>query len=478
MWELIEQNKKKSIYIFVAMFFILVSVGTSVGYTYATTYTDQTSMGLIWGAIGSILLWAILSAISYYLGDRIILNVSQAVEVTPEFYPRLSNIVDEMKIAANLPYRPEIYIINDESLNAFATGIRPEKSAIVVTAGLVENLTRDELQGVIAHEMSHIINRDVLFMTFAGVLLGSISMLTKLLIHGTVTQGRRASIGSGLKSPVAWPVLIINLILIVFAPMFSRIFFYSLSKKREYLADASAVRLTRYPEGLASALEKISAEAISVFSANKITAPMFISNPFAGNFQPDSNYSTHPPVFKRIQILRSIGNNVGYRQYQAAYSNLMKKDYALIPDNVLKNDKSRNVREASKEKEKPVKKRSRDINDFLRAANGFIFLPCTCGLNIKVPPKFGESDIQCPRCSKVLIVPSLIAQNTYVENAAISKPTDTGQEKEISTPLQYKKMSTGWETFNCKCGHAIHLSPMFKSKFILCKKCKSKVEIL
>ncbi|HQJ59515.1 MAG TPA: M48 family metalloprotease, partial [bacterium] len=173
MWELIEQNRRKSKVVFIAMFFLLEALSISIGG--AIYYPD----GLYWGALAGFALWAIQSAVAYYFGDAIVLSVSKATKVTKESYPQLYNIVEEMKIAGSQTFMPEIYVINDSAMNAFATGIRPEKSAVCVTAGLLETLNRDELQGVIAHEMSHIINRDVLFMTFAGVMLGSINLIAK-----------------------------------------------------------------------------------------------------------------------------------------------------------------------------------------------------------------------------------------------------------------------------------------------------------
>ena len=240
--------------------------------------------GVVIGIFIALCIWVLLSVISYTAGDSIILSASNAKKVTRDVHPRLFNIVEEMKISANLQAMPQIYIIDDPAPNAFATGKNPEKSSIAVTAGLLSALNRDELQGVIAHEMSHIINRDVLYVTFAGIMLGSIVILSEVFLRSLWYSGgssRRYRVSSSSKSggQAQAIIMVIAIVVAILAPIMARLFYFALSRKREYLADASAVRLTRYPEGLASALDKISNTNINFAAANKITAPMYIAMP-------------------------------------------------------------------------------------------------------------------------------------------------------------------------------------------------------
>ncbi len=476
MFELIEKNKRKSIMVMVAMFVLLEALGISIGMTTAHQY------GGVLGGVGAFFLWGILAAVSYFAGDKIIIRVSRATKVEKESYQQLYNVVEEMKIAASLPAMPEIYIVNDDAMNAFATGIKPEKSAIIVTAGLLENLNRDELQGVIAHEISHILNRDVLYMTFAGMMLGTINILSKGFIMSRVgsSMSRRRRMGSSMsKSHPA--VLIFTLILAVIAPLLATAFYYSLSRKREYLADATAARITRYPSGLASALEKISSSSLDLMWANKVTAPMCIVDPMEIAHQSAlSDYrSSHPPVHTRVGILRDLAheNNVSFRNYQASFSK-KTKDYKLLPERALKDKKSVGVREPSSEKADNMKHKKRQIGDIVMAAGGFMFLPCSCGLKMKLPPSLGQSRVQCPRCGKFLRVPSLTKINKdKKEKAALQNDKKNKGKSSGSREMTYTRQSQGWETLNCTCGKPIQLSPKLKTRFVKCRSCGKKINI-
>ena len=227
-------------------------------------------------------IWIVMTLISFSAGDQILLAASNAVSVTHDVHPQLFNVVEEMSIASGLPM-PKVYIINDPAPNAFATGRNPKTASIAVTAGLLGKLNRDELQGVMAHEMSHILHRDILFVTLAGIMLGSVALLSQVFLRGMMYGGgsrRRYSSGGDKGGGAAAILLIIALVVAILAPIVTQLLYFALSRKREYLADAGAVRLTRYPEGLASALEKIANDhAPQLASANKVTAPMFIVNP-------------------------------------------------------------------------------------------------------------------------------------------------------------------------------------------------------
>jgi heat shock protein HtpX len=404
MWELIQANKRKSIMLFMGMGICLALLGYLIGATYFH------KNGGLTGLFIALCIWLLWSLISYFSGNSILLAVSRAKEVSRDVHPRLFNVVEEMKIAANSPYMPKIYIIDEPALNAFATGTKPEKCAIAVTAGLLSRLNRDELQGVVAHEMSHIINRDVLFMTFAGILLGSIVLISEVYFRSlwySSRSSRRYRTGKGA-GQAQLIIFALSIVFAILAPILARLFYFAISRKREYLADASAVRLTRYPEGLASALEKLSSARFDLPRANKITAPMYIVNPLKKKGMRLSNLtSTHPPISERIKILRGMMQGVNYSNYQEAFSRAKGQASAIIPASSLRETEILPIRKASLEKEAKRGKRkdTRALGDLIRAVNKYAFLICACGLKIKVPPDFKRSKISCPRCKREIEVP-------------------------------------------------------------------------
>ena len=461
MWELIRINKRKSLFVLILMFILMVSLSGAIG---AGFYSFDWVKGMLWGALIGIILWAIQAAVAYFAGDDIVLHFNMAVVVTPESYPQLYNIVEEMKIAAGLAVMPEIYIIESTGMNAFATGIRPEKTAVCVTRGLVENLNRDEIQGVIAHEMSHILNRDVLFMTFAGVMLGTITMLSNVMLRGTVfaNSGNRRSRKKGGFSGGHPVMILIILLFAIVAPVLARIFYFTISKKREYLVDASAARLTRYPIGLASALQKI-AKHSSVDFVSKITAPMFIVNPQFAGADEDSVFSgsTHPPVYKRIAILTQLqhGGKVSLENYQKLYEKELSTS-GLFSKTTLESDKSEAVRAESTGK---FTESRTDVADVILANTGFKIVTCECGLKIKLPPSDLRMKVVCPRCRKEV---SVSEQSTAA--------TGNGGDELVFR----RKNKNSWESFPCQCGKfTFQLSPLFRGTYAVCKRCKTKVRI-
>ncbi len=431
-------------------------------------------------------LWFIMSLVSYFSGDRIVLAMSGAKEVTREIHPQLFNIVEEMKIAANLPAMPRVYIIDDSAPNAFATGTKPDKCAIAVTAGLLSRLNRDELQGVVAHEMSHIINRDVLFVTFAGVLLGSIVLISNIFLRSmfySSRSSRRYRSGGKGGGQAQLIILAVTILFAVLAPIFAQLLYFALSRKREYLADASAARLTRYPEGLASALENISTTHLDLSSANKATAPMYIVNPLKklGAVGLSDMTSTHPPTSERIRILRSISHGANYSNYQKAFS-AVKGGASIIPASGIQDSKVIPIRKASVEpkQEHTKKKDAREIGDLIRAVNKFAFLVCACGLKIKIPPDFKKNSIDCPKCGRHIDVP-------FKELAAIAaagvvmspeKKKEEAKKQADSKPITYKRKGTGWESVPCSCGRLIQISPKFSGSRVVCNDCGRKINIV
>jgi heat shock protein HtpX len=407
MWELIRANRRKSLALCVSMGAILIVLGYVIG---ALAFPPN-GAGL--GVVIAFCVWFFMSLTAYFSGDSIMLAVSGAKQVTHDVHPQLFNIVEEMKIAANFPHMPKIYIIPDPAPNAFATGLKPHKCSIAVTAGLLSKLNRDELQGVVAHEMSHIINRDVLFMTFTGILLGSIVLISEVFLRGVFYssmssrryRSQSSSKGGGQAQLV---IMIVALVVAILAPIMAQLLYFSISRKREYLADASAIRLTRYPEGLASALEKISNSNLPLASANKVTAPMYISAPkIKKGMKAKSLTSTHPPIKERVRILRNIAGSADFASYQQAYSKVEGSSAAIIPPSGLKETETLSIRKPNLEKaaRRGKKKDMRDVGDLMRTVNRYAFLACVCGLKMKVPPDFKQPKLACPRCGREHEVP-------------------------------------------------------------------------
>ncbi len=471
MWELIRANKRKSILLFIFMGSILILLGYVIGEAYFP------GKGGYNGIFIALIIWVIWSMIGYFNGSSILLSLSRAKEVTHNIHPQLFNVVSEMKIAANLPAIPKIYIINEEAPNAFATGRKPEKSAIAVTAGLLNRLNRNELQGVIAHEMSHILNRDILYMTFAGVMLGTVVMISQIFLRGLWYSGGSTARYRSKRSNKdgGGAMMIIAIVLAILAPILTRLFYFAISRKREYLADATATRLTRYPEGLASALEKISSSNIKFSTANNITAPMYIVNPLKKTGRSLTGlFSTHPPIKERIKILRNMSHGVNYNNYQSAFRMVTGK--GIIPTSGLKDSKNIPVKEPSKDtsKQLSVKEKKREFGDLIRAVNGFVFLTCVCGLKIKLPPNFKKPEISCPRCKRTIQMP-------LAKIAAVASAVSAGEAiKGTSTlkPQKYIRKGKIWETITCSCGNHIQISPSFMGSKVSCNKCGRIIKIL
>jgi len=452
-----------------------------LGFFIGGAYLGQ--KGWIFGLLIAFSIWLIMSLVSYYQGDNIILAMSGAQKVTREKYPQLYNVVEEMKISAQLPSMPAIYIIPAHAPNAFACGRTPEKCAIAVTAGLLAKLNRDELQGVIAHETSHILNRDILFMTFSGVLLGSIVFLSEFFLRslwfgGGRSRSSRNSKGGG-QLQIAF--MIAAIAMAILSPLLAQLLYFSISRKREYLADATAVRLTRYPEGLASALEKISMSDLHLETATKATAALYIANPMNKDGMQLSNVtSTHPPLDKRISILRSMSKGVNYYSYHSAYSKVSgaAPGNYIFPPTGMRDTNDIPIRKASPDTSSVSsnKQKIREVDDLIKLINDYYFIPCSCGLKIKIPKGFNHKDINCPKCGTNHIVPAAILAATQTGSLQESM-AQTNLEPEAVTevpkpgPLLYEKKGDGWETFCCSCGDVKQISPYFKLDKFLCSNC-------
>jgi len=292
-----EANIRKT-WLYLGGFLLLFA---AVGYAISYVYSEPL---IFWVAlIGS----SIAAFISYWKSDQIVLGINKAKPIIKSDNPELYRLVENLCITAGLPL-PKIYIMEESQPNAFATGRDPQHSVIVVTRGLLEKLERVELEGVISHELAHIGNRDILLATIAIVLAGTIIRITNFFFRFGFRGGRRSNNNEGggqLKAILS----IVAIVLVILAPVFATLMRMAISRKREFLADASGALLTRYPDGLVSALEKISADPNNLRVANTATAHLFIASPFRG----EDNISwwqklflTHPPIGERIKALRGI----------------------------------------------------------------------------------------------------------------------------------------------------------------------------
>lgn len=296
MYDQIASNKLRS----TALILVFVLLVALIGYVFGQA-TD-------WGYLGlaaALVVAFVMSWGSYWFSDRIVLSMSRARPVDRTVEPYLVNVVEGLAIAAGVPV-PRAYVIDDPAPNAFATGRNPENAAIAVTSGLVQMMNRQELEGVIAHELSHIKNYDTLLQTLAAVLAGSVTLISEWMLRSFWWGGgRRRNNEAGQLGAI---MLLVALVLAILSPLAASLIQMAISRKREFLADASAAMLTRYPPGLASALRKIGADQNQLRSANKATESLYIANPLKAQRGGGMNalFNTHPPLEERVARLEAM----------------------------------------------------------------------------------------------------------------------------------------------------------------------------
>ena len=407
MWAQIRSNKIRSVMLVAVLAAVLLVLGYFLGAAFLGS-------GL-YGLLIALVVWVIMNLIAYFQGDSIILAVSGAKKIGPDDHPRLWNVVEEMKIASGLPKMPDVYIIDDPAMNAFATGRDPNHSAVTVTSGLLQKVNRDELQGVVAHEMSHIKNRDVLLMTLCSVLLGTIVILawygSRVLLFSGGGGRRRSSGGNGNGAAI---IMLVALLLAILAPIFAQLIYFAISRKREYLADASGALYTRYPEGLASALEKIADSSVQLHSANQAFAPMYIANPFRKEGRSASDLtSTHPPIRERIKILRSMAGGASFTDYNKSYQQVRNQKQNIIPASALAGAgaglvSTRQPTPAADKASEVQDKldRAREVSSTLDKLHQYTALSCQCGTAFRIPPDYKGKVIRCPRCGRDNQIPN------------------------------------------------------------------------
>ena len=303
MFELIHANKRNSVVLAVGMTLLVLVVGGVFGAVFGSW---QVGLGI------ALVVTVLMLVGSWYGGASAVLAMSGARAIRKADDPRLFNVVEELAIAAGIPM-PKVYLINDPAPNAFATGRDPEHAAVAITTGLRQKLNRDELQGVMAHEMSHVRNYDIRFAMLMAVMVGVIVLLCdffwRAAFYGSLGRSRRSSRSNEGGGGVQAIIIIAAVVLAILAPIFAMIIQLAVSRQREYLADASAAELTRYPDGLARALLKISGDPSELAAASRATQHLYIVSPLKAKASGRSAglFSTHPPIHERVARLRAIG---------------------------------------------------------------------------------------------------------------------------------------------------------------------------
>ena len=301
MFELIRSNKRRSVALVGSFVLVAALIGLAAGYVAGFGW---------WGFAAAVAIAGVMAFVSYWKADSIALAVSRARPADPQQYRRLYNLVEGLCIASGLP-QPRIYVVDDPAPNAFATGRNPQHAAIAVTTGLLEKLNRVELEGVVAHELSHIKNYDILVSTLAVTLVGSVAIVTDMAIRMMWWNGGRSR-RDGDRGDSGNPLAIIGFVLLIIAPIVAKAMQATISRRRETLADISACQLTRYPPGLISALEKLRDDVTVTHSATTATAHLWIEQPMAGVGDRGRLgslhrlFDTHPPLEERIALLKEL----------------------------------------------------------------------------------------------------------------------------------------------------------------------------
>lgn len=428
MFELIRANQRRSALLVVVMAMLLLAIGFGVG--------ELMGQGLgLPGVVIAFGVWIVLSLISYFTGDRIVLALSRAKKISRGEHPVLHNVVEEMCVASGTSRVPDIYIIDDNAPNAFATGRDPEHASVAVTSGLLNLLTRDELQGVIAHEIAHVRNRDILYMMMVAVMMGTIVLLgdgaRRMMFYGPRTRTSSRSRDGGLQIVL----LVAAVALIILAPLVARFIYLAISRRREYLADACGAQYSRYPEGLASALEKIGSSKQKLRTASAATAPMYFVNPLKVTARGLANLTaTHPPLGERIAILRSMGGMAHVAAYDEAFRRVSGRPVGVIPFSLAAAappEESRppivpplipepvspqsaiaagalgsaallaTTAPASAAAAADHINRVRETTDLLWKKQGYAVIDCPCETRLKIPPVHQRKRIECPHCGRI-----------------------------------------------------------------------------
>ncbi len=290
----IDRNRRRSVILILGAMLFLIALGGVLGRASGVTP---------WGGMaGAAIIGILLALVSWFQGSSIVLATAGAQEVSRDEDRELVNVVEEMAIASGLP-KPKVYMIETQAMNAFAAGMNPKESVVAVTRGLREKLTREELQGVVAHEMAHIGNYDTRVMVLMAVIVGSVAILSDWYLRSMRFRRHGSGKGGGKGEGV---VILIAILCAILAPLFAMLIQFAVSRQREYLADATGAAMTRNPGALADALQKLGGSGVKLDTANRGTQHMYIVNPFHLHQNWNTPFASHPPIDERIRRLRAL----------------------------------------------------------------------------------------------------------------------------------------------------------------------------
>ncbi len=428
MWFIIEQNKRKTTFFLIILTLFFLFFGSALGFCVSCEISDKSYFGTYIGLGISFI--CLLGIIIYtkFNASKFFLNQVGAVPIKKEDLPVLHNAVEEMSISASLGFIPKIYIIDSNIPNAFSVGINEKNAAVAVTTGLLSSLNRDELQGVIAHEIAHIKNLDTLYLMYAGVVFGLIVCVSNAIIRGFIGGPRSRRYSSSRRSgDSAGAAILIALILAIISPILVKLLYLTVSRKREYLADACACQYTRYPSGLASALTKISNFSVSSDKNNekyiekneKMHSGEVVSCMYIHNFLQKENagfwdelFSTHPSTKKRISVLKQMGA-CDFEEYNKVYravlsekslvnkNKLLKMNLSPIPIVAPVASAASETAVSDKNTDEQRINRQREAKDSFKKASNYKIINCDCNVKLKIPPELKISEIACPNCNRV-----------------------------------------------------------------------------
>lgn len=429
-WQQISSNYVRSFVFAGLMIFVLFGFGYAIGVLIhfslfmveiryrsgeIPTYLTGSQFYLLCGGLG-IAAGIVVVLRGWFGGEKIVLRASGARLLEKSECPELFNIVEEMRIASGLQFRPDICVINERAPNAFASGKSRMSASIAVTSGLLQQLNREELQGVVAHEMAHIVNRDVVFMTlFAGVL--SFIMPGETLKPRPLLDDEPGFFDKILmpKRPQdfrAHPAIIMYMIISAIFGAIARMLYFAFSRRREFLADACAAQYTRNPGGLAAALTRISGSRQGVARASAATAPLYIVNPFYGTANDiNSPGATHPPVELRIGILREMAGRHTLDAYQHEWRRTVGSQKILFTSNEIERwstpvhaDTGDRVFLDGSTEVPPEGVSGAAARDLGYKKSGYETIDCECGVRLRIPPDFNAYSFRCPHCKRLKTV--------------------------------------------------------------------------
>ncbi|HPR03992.1 MAG TPA: M48 family metallopeptidase [Deltaproteobacteria bacterium] len=497
-WKVIASNRRRTVLLVLVMGMILAVLGFLLGEAVGV-WTQYASLSAMPGGDGAAaghragftglcvagVFWIVLLLVSLLGSDQLFLSLAGAREVTHGMYPQLHNVVEEMQIASSLPVMPRIYIVEDPAPNAFAVGKSTRNSAVCVTAGLLAMCDRDELQGVIAHEIGHITNRDVLYLTVAATMLGAVTIIADTLLrslrYAPAARYRSSGPRAGKGTVNLW-ILLAAAVFVVVSPVLSRILYFSISRRREFLADATSARLTRFPDGLASALEKMMLSPERLTTAPKAAAPFYIANPYKQDLH-GGMFATHPPLRTRIGILRAMHTGAAFKDYMKAFWEVTRTRKPLIPTSDMQLGRTvekRGPRPDENHAAAAPGSSARKAGDIMRAMNDYLFITCACGMKMKVPPEFARGKVRCPRCSrehKVGDPDQEVLAAILTATAPLSGGGQPSAEARAAArvpgdaQVEPRKPGT-WQTLTCRgCGRGVQVSPVFHLSRVTCSGC-------